>query len=219
MSEKVDIRREQVVSEKGGYVSYVDSNSTLRKAPQGSVNIIDEHAAAPSSDEPSQPLAASGVEVTGQSGVAVEALEHTPEPSPPPEQDANPQPTKERKVATTKSKTKTKAAPKKAPAKRAVPRVASEPRGVRTIGGKTVDLSKYQKAKTAAGGSSFNNGDSVAEKLEGKTLEDVYGIVAKALKVEEKELRSKYKHLNPGMQRMTLGNRLRKVMIPKAQRP
>lgn len=86
----------------------------------------------------------------------------------------------------------------------------SEATGVRTIGGKAVDLTKYIKVKTAAGGTSYNNGDAVAERLQGKSLEEVYTIAAKALKIEEKELYAKYRHLNVGMQRMALGNRMRK---------
>lgn len=91
-----------------------------------------------------------------------------------------------------------------------------ESTGVRTIGGKAVDLKNYKKTKTASGGTSYNNGDEVAEKLEGKDLDAVYATVAKALKIEEKELRAKYKHLNVGMQRMALGNRMRKVVNAKA---
>lgn len=82
--------------------------------------------------------------------------------------------------------------------------------GIRTIGGKAVDLSDYVKVKTAAGGTSYHNGDAVAERLAGKSLDEVYAVVSRLIKVEEKELRSKYKHLNVGMQRMALGNRARK---------
>lgn len=89
---------------------------------------------------------------------------------------------------------------------------------VRTISGKAFDLSRYEKVKTAAGGVSYNNGDEVANLLQGKELDAVYKTVAAKTKVEESELRKKYKHLNAGMQRMNLGNRLRKVLIPKAAR-
>lgn len=91
-----------------------------------------------------------------------------------------------------------------------------ETTGVRTIGGKAVDLKSYKKTKTASGSTSYNNGDEVAEKLEGKDLEAVYALASKTLKVDEKELRAKYKHLNAGMQRMALGNRMRKVVAAKA---
>lgn len=87
---------------------------------------------------------------------------------------------------------------------------------VRTIGGKAFDLSKYDKVKAPGGGVSYNNGDQVATMLHGKDLDAVYKLVAQKTKVDEKELRSKYKSLNVGMQRMNLGNRLRKVLMPKA---
>lgn len=95
-------------------------------------------------------------------------------------------------------------------------RAKKESTGIRTIGGKAVDLTKYIKVKTASGGTSYHNGDEVAERLQGKSLEEVYSIVAKALKIEEKELHNKYKNLNVGMQRMALGNRLRGVVNQKA---
>lgn len=82
---------------------------------------------------------------------------------------------------------------------------------VRTIGGKAVNISNYVKSKAAGGGVSFHNGDEVAVKLAGKDLDAVYEAAAKALKVDVKDLKSKYKHLNVGMQRMALGNRMRKA--------
>lgn len=117
----------------------------------------------------------------------------------PPVEAAPPKPTGEKKMAKAKTKTAKK-----------------EPSGIRTIGGKAVDLKSYTKVKTASGGTSYNNGDEVADKLTGKSLEEVYDFAAAKLKVDVKELRSKYKHLNVGMQRMALGNRLRKVLLAKA---
>ena len=43
----------------------------------------------------------------------------------------------------------------------------------------------------------------------GFTLDEVYKLAAKELKESEKDLRARYRHLNPGMQRMNLGNRMR----------
>ena len=63
--------------------------------------------------------------------------------------------------------------------------------------------------KTAGGHVSVNNGDDIAKKLLGKDLDQIYTMAAKALKEDEADLRKKYKHLNPGMQRMNLGNRMR----------
>ncbi len=63
--------------------------------------------------------------------------------------------------------------------------------------------------KTAGGHVSVNNGDEVAQKLLGKDLDQVYAMAAEALKEDEADLRKKYAHLNPGMARMNLGNRMR----------
>lgn len=131
--------------------------------------------------------------------VAQVATAHPVFSNEPPKEPAPPKPTGEKKMAKAKTKTAKK-----------------ESTGVRTIGGKTVDLTKYTKTRTAAGSSSYHNGDAVAEKLAGKTLEEAYTQAAKILKVEEKELRAKYKNLNAGMQRMALGNRMRKVVNAKA---
>jgi hypothetical protein len=52
-------------------------------------------------------------------------------------------------------------------------------------------------------------GDATAKQLRGKTLDQVYKVVAKSLDASEKSLHDKYTHLNAGQQRMCLGNRLR----------
>lgn len=80
---------------------------------------------------------------------------------------------------------------------------------LKRVGGKVYDLSDYKAAKTAEGNTSLNCGDATAKKLEGKTLDDVYKAAAKVTGISEKELRAKYSHLNVGMQRMNLGNRMR----------
>lgn len=82
---------------------------------------------------------------------------------------------------------------------------------VKRIGDKThkVDLTEYQTVVSAGGNSSLDNGDEVAKLLRGKSLDEVYTIVAKHTEEAEKQLRSNYKHLNVGMQRMNLGNKLR----------
>jgi len=72
-----------------------------------------------------------------------------------------------------------------------------------------VDLSHYSKVKSASGNASLDNGDDVAKKLRGAELDDVYKAASKLLKEPVTALKSKYKHLNPGMQRMNLGNRMR----------
>lgn len=80
---------------------------------------------------------------------------------------------------------------------------------IKRVGGKEYDLSKYAAAKSASGNSSLNCGDAIAKKLAGRDLDDVYREAAKATGIPEKDLRSRYKHLNVGMQRMNLGNRMR----------
>jgi hypothetical protein len=107
---------------------------------------------------------------------------------------------------------KPKAAPKKAAPKPAAKKAA--PKKAKPVGDRLVpaDLSTYvvsKDVKTAGGNPSIDSGDEVAEKLRGRTLDEVYKIASKALKVDEKELRARYKGLNLGMQRMNLGNRIR----------
>ena len=69
--------------------------------------------------------------------------------------------------------------------------------------------------KTAGGHVSVDCADAIATKLRSKTLDEVYAFAAKALDETEKELRAKYKHLNAGMQRMNLGNRVRAAVNAK----
>lgn len=68
---------------------------------------------------------------------------------------------------------------------------------------------EYTKCKAASGRVSYDNADDLAVKLRGKTLEDAYKMVAELIGVDIKELITKYQHLNPGQQRMCIGNRAR----------
>ena len=70
-------------------------------------------------------------------------------------------------------------------------------------------LPKYQAYKRADGKTSLDNGDGVAATLRGVALELVYKTTAKEIGESVEALKAKYGHLNPGMQRMNLGNRLR----------
>ncbi len=65
---------------------------------------------------------------------------------------------------------------------------------------------KYQRAKAASGAMSQHNGDVVASTLAGLPLESVLAIASTMTSVD---LSTKYAHLNPGQQRMNLGNRIR----------
>lgn len=71
------------------------------------------------------------------------------------------------------------------------------------------DREKYQKTRTATGKPSLNNGDQVASGLGGLTLEQTEKVAIKILGITQDDIDTKYGHLNEGMQRMTLGNRLR----------
>jgi len=66
----------------------------------------------------------------------------------------------------------------------------------------------YHKVKVG-GRTTQNCGDLVSEKLLGKTLEEVYDTVAETLEEDVDNLAARYEHLNPGQQRMVLGNKLR----------
>jgi len=73
------------------------------------------------------------------------------------------------------------------------------------------DLSKYSvhESKTLSGRKHIDVNDETAAKLREKTLDQIYVFAAKTLGETEKDLRAKYGHLNLGMQRMNLGNRIR----------
>jgi hypothetical protein len=92
----------------------------------------------------------------------------------------------------------------------------TETGGARTIAGKVVNVGDYKKAKTAAGSTSLNCGDQVAETLAGKELDAIYDIAAKKTGVSVKDLKAKYGKLNAGMQRMSLGNRIRGAASKKS---
>ena len=88
--------------------------------------------------------------------------------------------------------------------------------GLRTCGNTQYDPNRYVKAKSINGNYTLNNGDSMAMVWAEMTLDSIYSLAATLLSVSEQELRTKYNHLNPGMQRMNLGNRVRSA-AKKAQ--
>lgn len=69
----------------------------------------------------------------------------------------------------------------------------------------------YVPCRAYSGRMSLDCGDSVAMELRGKSLEETYAIAARVFKTSVTKLKVMYAHLNPGQQRMCLGNRLRKV--------
>lgn len=70
-------------------------------------------------------------------------------------------------------------------------------------------LPKYREYRRGDGKVSIDNGDRVATTLREVTLEQVYKICARELGESVEALKTRYSHLNPGMQRMNLGNKLR----------
>ena len=67
----------------------------------------------------------------------------------------------------------------------------------------------YTVVRAASGKKSLDNDDPVAHMLRGQDLESVYDIANDVLGVPVKTLKKMYSHLNPGQQRMVLGNRIR----------
>lgn len=183
------IHESQVTARAKGWVTYLNADGVLKKIRDGEVTVHPDGATLP--EDVSEVAAPAAVEaVTAET----------------------PTPTKAAKVRKPKAAT---AGDEKMATKKKAAKKKAESASVRTIGGKEVDVSGYTRAKAPGGGVSYNNGDEIATKLAGKTLDDVYAFAAKTLKVDEKELRSKYKNLNPGMQRMNLGNRVRGALAAK----
>lgn len=89
-------------------------------------------------------------------------------------------------------------------------------RRVVLIKGVKHDVTHYRTTKTATGNSSLDCGDSLAKTLQGQELDEVYRQAAKQLGETERALRERYAKLNPGMQRMNLGNRMRADAARKA---
>jgi hypothetical protein len=125
----------------------------------------------------------------------------------------------------TESNTMASASPsaRKRSTKVRVPRTAKAalPRGVRKVtsgeGTQFKRFDSYVQHKTAAGNVAYDNGDDVSTKMRGMTLAEVYEFVAKKMDVSERTLKEQYKHLNAGMQRMNLGNRVRGLERAKAK--
>lgn len=63
----------------------------------------------------------------------------------------------------------------------------------------------------------IDNDDQTAKALRDKSLDEIYSLAAKELGETQKALRERYGHLNTGMQRMNLGNRIRGAKARKAR--
>ena len=76
------------------------------------------------------------------------------------------------------------------------------------------DWDQLTKVQAASGKRSFDNADAIAIRLRGKTLEECAAISAEILGEQgepttAEALLAKYSHLNPGHQRMCIGNKVR----------
>jgi hypothetical protein len=63
---------------------------------------------------------------------------------------------------------------------------------------------------------SIDKGDAVAVGLRKLTLDAVYATASSATGISQAGLRDRFAHLNPGMQRMNLGNMIRKALKESA---
>jgi len=58
---------------------------------------------------------------------------------------------------------------------------------------------------------SIDKGDAIAKMLRGQELSDVYKTASGLVHLSVSDLKNRFEHLNPGMQRMALGNMIRRV--------
>lgn len=90
--------------------------------------------------------------------------------------------------------------------------VGAAPDGYVVAGAVTYDPNRYTEHKdvrTESGRPVYDTGDKAAAMLRGKSLDEQYEIAAKVLDESPRKLRQQYEHLNAGMQRMNLSNRMR----------
>ena len=116
---------------------------------------------------------------------------------------------KERKV---RIKTKSDSKPKAAKPKAAKPKAAKPKAANGTERMVNPNLDKYvvtKSIKTKSGRPAIDSNDKVAKQLRGLTLDELYKAAAAVLRLTQKALHDRYDRLNPGMQRMNLGNRMR----------
>lgn len=71
------------------------------------------------------------------------------------------------------------------------------------------DLEKYVTGVSGSGKRTKRCKDAVATALDGFTLDETLAVASELTETPVKELQGKYSHLNVGMQRMNLGNRIR----------
>lgn len=217
MSDKIRITVDRVVSRSKGQVKYYADDGSVVSSKAKLVAIYDSQealdaAVADAETDEANTGRVDGDEDSQEAQIGDETQIANDEQA---ATDAPAAATRSSKSKRSKGKGKEQMATKKKAAKKAVKK-ASNGALIRTVAGREHDISGYEKVKNASGHTSYDNGDDVATKLRGKTLDEVYAHAAKTLKEPEKDLRAKYKNLNPGMQRMALGNRLRKIANAKA---
>ena len=83
-----------------------------------------------------------------------------------------------------------------------------KPAGEQKVETMSKKLAAYRKNYVKVG-NTYHNGDDVAQAMHGRELHEVYQIGGKLLDMTAGELEDKYQHLNPGAQRMNVGNRIR----------
>lgn len=71
---------------------------------------------------------------------------------------------------------------------------------------------EHRTVRTASGRPATDKGDEVASILRGMSLDQVMRLTAPILGTTPEALEMRYAHLNPGMQRMNIGNRIRKLL-------
>ena len=79
----------------------------------------------------------------------------------------------------------------------------------RPVSRETVAVSVPRETAPKPAKSPVATGDDLAVVLAGHGLDVIYSAAAVVLSTDESELRQRYAHLNPGQQRMNLGNRIR----------
>lgn len=82
------------------------------------------------------------------------------------------------------------------------------------------DLSNYflSDVRTPAGRRTLDCADDISVQLRGLSITEVYDEASKVLGESVEGLKSQYEHLNIGMQRMNLGNRIRGAVAKAARK-
>lgn len=78
-----------------------------------------------------------------------------------------------------------------------------------------IDTKKYKGATAQSGRKSYDSGDQAAKLLRGLSLDAAYKVASEYLGESKLALKRRYGKLNPGHQRMNIGNRIRKVLRDK----